>query len=154
MAPRAADPAHDVDSIALFLIGLAGSGTFPMSQIADGGESCALLFNDLLASDDDGDTVATWIQTADALTYTDFGVFGIRPEMTEDGAPSAEHVIVTEYEHTWCHFPDIGVAAMPMAVLRDYPHAKDGPGRHRKSPMVLPPPPATSPASVKNSTRP
>jgi len=113
-------PAHDVDAIARFLIGLVGRGTLPMSQIADGRESCAFLFNDLLASDDDGDTVATWILTADALTYTDFGVFGIRPEMTQDGAPSAEAVIVTEYEHTWYHFPDIGVAAMPLAVLRDY----------------------------------
>jgi hypothetical protein len=113
-------PSHDVDAIARFLIGLVGRGTFPISQIADGHESCAFLFNDLLASDDDGDTVATWILTADALTYTDFGAFGIRPEMTEDGVPSAEKVIVTKYEQTWYHFPDIGVAAMPMAVLRDY----------------------------------
>lgn len=65
-----------------------------MSRIDDGHESCAFLFNDLLASDDDGDTVATWILTADAMTYIDAGVFGIRPEMTEDGAPSAEKVIV------------------------------------------------------------
>jgi len=113
-------PSHDVDAIARFLIGLVGRGTFPMSQIADGHESCAFLFNDLLASDDDGDTVATWILTADALTYSDFGAFGIRPEMTEDGMPSAKNVIVTEYGQTWYHFPDIGVAAMPMAVLRDY----------------------------------
>lgn len=91
-----------------------------MSRIADGHESCAFLFNDLLASDGDGDTVATWILTADAMTYIDAGVFNIRPEMTEDGAPSAEQVIVTKYEQSWYHFPDIGVAAMPMAVLRDY----------------------------------
>jgi hypothetical protein len=31
--------------------------------------------------------VASWILTADAMTYIDAGVFGIRPEMTEDGAP-------------------------------------------------------------------
>jgi hypothetical protein len=111
---------HNVDAIARFLIGLVGRGTFPMSQIADDHESCAFLFNDLLASDNDGDTVATWILTADATTYIDAGAFGIRPEMTEDGAPSAEKVIVTKYEQTWYHFPDIGVAAMPMAVLRDY----------------------------------
>lgn len=91
-----------------------------MSQIADGHESCAFLFNDLLASGNDGSTVATWILTADAMTYTDAGVFGIRPEMTEDGVPSAENVIVTRYQRAWYHFPDIGVAAMPMAVLRDY----------------------------------
>jgi hypothetical protein len=91
-----------------------------MSQIADGHESCAFLFNDLLASGNNGSTVATWILTADAMTYTDAGVFGIRPEMTEDGAPSAENVIVTQYQRAWYHFPDIGVAAMPMAVLRDY----------------------------------
>ena len=90
-----------------------------MRHIADGHESCAFLFNDLLASDDDSATVATWILTADALTYLDTGVFAIRPEMT-DGAPSAEYVIVTKYQQTWYHFPDIGVAAMPMAVLRDY----------------------------------
>jgi hypothetical protein len=113
-------PAHDVNAIARFLIGLVGRGTFAMSQAAGGRESCAFLFNDLLASGDGGDTVATWILTADALTYADFGVFGIRPEMTGDGTPSAEAVIVTEYEHAWYHFPDIGVAAMPMAVLRDY----------------------------------
>ena len=113
-------PAHDVDAIVQFLIGQVGRGTFPVSGIADGHESCAFLFNDLLASDDDGDTVATWILTADAMTYIDAGVFDIRPEMTEDGAPSAEKVIVRKYEQTWYHFPDIGVAAMPMAVLRDY----------------------------------
>jgi hypothetical protein len=113
-------PAHDVDAIARFLIGLVGRGTFPVSQTAGGRQSCAFLFNDLLASDDDGDTVATWILTADAMTYADFGAFDIRPEMTENGAPSAKAVIVTEYEHSWYHFPDIGVAAMPMAVLRDY----------------------------------
>lgn len=113
-------PSHDVTGLARFLIGLVGRGTFPVSRIGDGEESCAFLFNDLLASDDDGDTVATWILTADAMTYIDMGVFDIRPEMTEDGAPSAEKVIVREYEQTWYHFPDIGVAAMPMAVLRDY----------------------------------
>lgn len=85
-----------------------------------GPESCAFLFNDLLASDDDGETVATWILTADALTYVDVGRFGIRPEMSEDGAPSADGVLVTKYEQTWYHFPDIGVAAMPMATLRNY----------------------------------
>jgi hypothetical protein len=113
-------PAHDVDAIARFLIGLVGRGTFPVGQVAGGHESCAFLFNDLLASDDDGDTVATWILTADALTYTDFGAFGIRPEMTGNGVPGAEGVIIREYEQAWYHFPDIGVAAMPMAVLRDY----------------------------------
>lgn len=113
-------PVHDVDAIAQFLIGLVGRGTFPVSGIADGHESCAFLFNDLLASDEDGDTVATWILTADAMTYTDAGVLDIRPEMTEDGAPSAEKVVIREYEQTWYHFADIGVAAMPMAVLRDY----------------------------------
>src|SRR5271166_93816 len=40
-------PSHNVDAIARFLIGLVGRGTFPMSQIADGHESCAFLFNDL-----------------------------------------------------------------------------------------------------------
>lgn len=85
-----------------------------------GPESCAFLFNDLLASDDDGETVATWILTVDALTYVDVGRFGIRPEMSEDGAPSADGVLVTKYEQTWYHFPDIGVAAMPMATLRNY----------------------------------
>lgn len=113
-------PGHDVDAIAQFLIGLVGRGTFPVSQIADGHESCAFLFNDLLASDSDGETVATWILTADAMTYIDAGVFDIRPDMTEDGSPSAEKVIVRKYEQTWYHFPNIGVAAMPMAVLRDY----------------------------------
>jgi hypothetical protein len=113
-------PAHDVNAIARFLFGVVGRGTFPMQQLADDHESCAFLFNDLLASDDDSATVATWILTADALTYRPYGDFGIRPEMTEDGAPSAANVIVTEYEQTWYHFPDIGVAAMPMAVLRDY----------------------------------
>lgn len=116
-------PAH-IDTIARFLTGQVGRGTFPMSRIADGHESCAFLFNDLLSSDDDGDTVAAWILTADAMTYSDYGVFGIRPEMTEDGAPSAEQVIITEYEQSWYHFPDIGVAAMPMAVLRDYSASK------------------------------
>jgi hypothetical protein len=113
-------PSHDVNAIAQYLIGLVGRGTFPMSQIADGHESCAFLFNDLLASDDDSDTVATWILTADAMTYVGAGVFAIRLEMTEGGAPSADDVIVTEYEQSWYHFPDIGVAAMPMAVLRGY----------------------------------
>ena len=113
-------PAHNVDTIARFLIGRIGLGTFPMSRIADGHESCAFLFNDLLGSGDDGDTVATWILTADAMTYIDYGVFSIRPDMTNDRAPSAEQVIVTNYEQSWYHFPDIGVAAMPMAVLRDY----------------------------------
>src|ERR1700751_3873052 len=89
-----------------------------MSQIAAGHESCAFLFNDLLASGNNGSTVATWILTADAMTYTDAGVFGIRPGMTEDGPSSAENVIVTQYQRSWYHFPDIGVAAMPMAVLR------------------------------------
>jgi hypothetical protein len=111
---------HDVDTIAQFLIGLVGRGTFPLSRITDGHESCAFLFNDLLASDDDGDTVATWILTADAMSYVDVGVFDVRPEMTHDGAPSAEKVAVRKYEQTWYHFPDIGVAAMPMSVLRDY----------------------------------
>jgi hypothetical protein len=113
-------PAHNVDTIARFLTGRVGRGTFPMSRVADGHESCAFLFNDLLASGDDGETVATWILTADAMTYIDAGAFNIRPEMTKDGAPSAEQVIVTNYEQSWYHFPDIGVAAMPMAVLRDY----------------------------------
>lgn len=117
-------PAHDVNAIARFLLGVVGRGTFPTQEFADGQESCAFLFNDLLASDDDGETVATWILTADARTYSPYGAFGIRPEMTEDGAPSASNVIVTESEQTWYHFPDIGVAAMPMAVLRDYSAGK------------------------------
>src|SRR5262245_26221678 len=52
--------AHDVDAIAQFLMRLVGRGTFPVSRIAGRHESCAFLFNDLLASDDDRDTVATW----------------------------------------------------------------------------------------------
>ncbi len=118
-------PAHDVDAIARFLIGLVGRGTFPVSQTAGGRQSCAFLFSDLLASDATGDTLATWILTADALTYADFGAFDIRPEMTANGAPTAKAVIVTEYQQTWYHFPDIGVAAMPMAVLRDYSARKE-----------------------------
>lgn len=113
-------PSHDVDAIARFLLGLVGRGTFPMSQVISGHESCAFLFNDLLESDDDGDTIATWILTADAMTYAEAGVFGIRPEMTEDGAPSAGEVVVMGYEQFWYHFPDVGVAAMPMAALHGY----------------------------------
>lgn len=91
-----------------------------MRQGVDGPESCGFLFNDLLDASGGSETVVTWILTADATTHSDTGVFGIRPEMTEKGKPTARNVIVTDYENGWYHFPDIGVAAMPMAVLRDY----------------------------------
>jgi hypothetical protein len=112
------------DFIARHVFDLVGRSTFPMGGLTAAPESAAFLFNDLLSSDDEGDQVVTWILTADAMTHTELGQFGIRPEMADARGASADNVIMTDYEQSWYRLPELGVAAMPMRVLERYAAAK------------------------------
>jgi hypothetical protein len=108
------------NELARHLSKLVGQSTFPMESPTSGAVSTAFLFNDLLSSTDVHETVATWILTIDAATYMEVGAVRIRPEMVAPSGSSADGVILTNFSRLWYHFPDIGVASMPMAVLNDY----------------------------------
>jgi hypothetical protein len=106
------------DDLAQFLFGKVGRSTLILESPISDQLATAFLFNDLLSSNDDTETYVTWVITADAMTYEDVGGIRIRHDMASIGA-SANNILMTEFPQHWYHFPDIGVAGMPMAELEE-----------------------------------
>ena len=112
------------DDLGEAILGSARRATLPFEE-AEGHANygTAFWYNHLVEDTPEREVYVEYLVTAEALTGIEYADFTLRAEVA-DPAPSADHVIVTEFAAGWTRLPRVGVAVMPATILHAYADRK------------------------------